>query len=232
MDERLGDQSGLKVIGAGFGRNGTLSLKLALEQIGFGPCYHMLEVRRNPEHVAVWRQAAAGRSVDWATLFKDYQATVDWPSCNYWEAQLAAFPDAKVILSERDPEAWYASVMNTIYPSSAEAREKARENADPAGLASSAMVYEVIWDGVFDGRMDDRDHVIGRYLAHNERVKRLLPSDKLLVFNPAQGWSPLCEFLGCPQPDGPFPSVNSTAQFQTLVRGTDGDPASEQSSSA
>jgi len=227
MDEWLGEPSGLKAIGAGFGRNGTLSLKLALEQIGFGPCYHMLEVRHHPEHVALWRRAAAGAPVDWATLFQNYQATVDWPSCNYWEAQLAAFPNAKVILSERDPEAWYASVMNTIYPSSAEAREKACESADPAGLERSAMVYEVIWDGVFDGRMDDKDHVIDCYLAHNERVKRLLPNAQLLVFNPAQGWPPLCEFLGCPQPDGPFPSVNSTAQFATLIRATASVPQSE-----
>lgn len=207
----------LKVIGAGFGRTGTLSLKLALEQLGFGPCYHMLEVGQHPEHVALWRRAAASEPVDWPELFKNYQATVDWPSCNYWEAQLAAFPDAKVILSERDPEAWYASVMNTIYPSSATAREKARSGSDPAALERSAMVYEVIWDGVFDGRMDDKAHVIDCYLAHNERVKQLLPASKLLAFNPTDGWPPLCEFLSCPQPDGPFPSVNSTAQFKARI---------------
>ena len=208
----------LKVIGAGLGLTGTLSLKLALEQLGFGPCYHMLEVGKHPAHVAQWRRAAAGEPVDWPKLFEDYQATVDWPSCNYWEAQLAAFPDAKVILSERDPEAWYASIMNTIYPSSAKAREKAEEASDPAALERSAMVYEVIWDGVFDGRMDDKAHVIDRYLAHNARVKRLLPSTQLLIFNPADGWPPLCELLRCPQPDAPFPSVNSTAEFQARFR--------------
>ena len=209
----------LKVIGAGFGRTGTLSLKRALEQLGFDPCYHMMQLGRHPEHVALWRQVAAGAPVDWPSLFENYQATVDWPSCNYWEAQLAAFPGAKVILSERDPEAWYASIMNTIYPSSAAAREKAREGSDPAALERSAMVYEVIWDGVFDGRMDDKAHVIDRYLAHNERVKRLLPSSKLLIFNPADGWPPLCEFLRRPQPDAPFPSVNSTAEFKARIGG-------------
>ena len=218
----------LKVIGAGFGRTGTLSLKLALEQLGFGPCYHMLEVGQHPEHVALWRRAAAGEPVDWPELFMNYQATVDWPSCNYWEAQLAAFPGAKVILSERDPEAWYASVMNTIYPSSVEFREKARQGDDPAASERSAMVYEVIWDGVFDGRMDDKAHVIDCYLAHNERVKRLLPSTELLIFNPAQGWPPLCEFLRCPQPDGPFPRVNSTTEFQERIRSAGSAPSPEQ----
>ena len=209
----------LKVIGAGFGRTGTLSLKLALEQLGFGPCYHMVEVNNHPEHMAQWRRAAAGEPVDWPALFENHQATVDWPSCNYWEAQLAAFPDAKVILSERDPEAWYTSVMNTIYPSSAKARKEAREASDATALERSAMLYEVIWDGVFDGRMDDKAHVIGRYLAHNERVKRLLPSDRLLIFKAADGWPPLCEFLGCPQPDAPFPRVNSTAEFNARRSG-------------
>lgn len=213
----------LKVIGAGFGRTGTLSLKLALEQLGFDPCYHMLEVGKHPEHVADWRRAAAGEPVNWTKLFENHQATVDWPSCNYWEAQLAAFPDAKVILSERDPEAWYASIMNTIYPSSAKARAKARNESDAAALERLAMVYEVIWDGVFEGRMDDKAHVIDCYLAHNERVKRLLPSTQLLTFNPADGWPPLCEFLRCPQPDAPFPRVNSTAEFKARVSGGDKD---------
>jgi len=106
----------LKIIGAGFGRTGTLSLKQALERLGFGPCYHMLELGKTPEHVALWRDAAAGRPVDWAALFRDYRSAVDWPSCNFWEAQLAAFPDARVLLSARNPERCYASVLRTLYP--------------------------------------------------------------------------------------------------------------------
>lgn len=205
---------GLKVIGAGFGRTGTLSLKLALERLGFGPCYHMIEAYRRPEHLQPWRDAAAGRPVDWAALFQDYQAAVDWPACNYWEAQLAAFPEAKVILTERDPERWHASIMNTIYSSSVAMRKAAADSADAFAKSFSAMIYEVIWDGVFDGRMDDKAHVIGCYLAHNQRVKQQAPADRLLIFDPAAGWPPLCEFLGCPTPDEPYPKVNTTAEFQ------------------
>ena len=205
---------GLKVIGAGFGRTGTLSLKLALEKLGFGPCYHMVEAHSRPEHVARWRDAAAGRPVDWAALFQGYQATVDWPSCNYWEAQLAVFPEAKVILTERDPERWRTSIMNTIHPASVAGKKAAAEGSDAHAKAVSSMVYEVIWDGVFDGRMDDEAHVTACYLDHNQRVKQRAPADRLLVFDPAAGWPPLCAFLGCPVPDEPYPKANTTAEFQ------------------
>jgi hypothetical protein len=200
----------IRVIGAGFGRTGTLSLKQALEQLGFDKCYHMVEVFQNPDHLEQWTKATRGEPVDWPALFAGYRASVDWPSCNFWELQLEAFPDAKVILSERDPERWYDSVMNTIYPSS----RKARDSADPAMKPWVEMAFELIWDGTFHGRIEDREHAIDVYLAHNEYVKKQAPRDRLLVFEPSQGWEPLCEFLGCPVPDEPYPRVNTTEEFQ------------------
>lgn len=204
----------IKVVGAGFGRTGTLSLKLALEKLGFDKCYHMFEVFQNEGHREIWRTLARGGSVDWDALFAGYQASVDWPSCNFWEAQLGHFPEAKVILSRRDPEGWYASVMNTIYPSSV----AARNSDDPETRAFGEMVFEVIWDGVFNDRMDDKEYVIGVYLAHNQRVIDNVPADRLLVFEATQGWAPLCDFLDCPVPDEDYPSTNSTAEFQERQR--------------
>ncbi|MCZ6855159.1 MAG: sulfotransferase family protein [Gammaproteobacteria bacterium] len=204
----------LQVIGAGFGRTGTLSLKVALEKLGFSKCYHMMEVMANDAHVDRWREVARGEPVDWEQLFAGYQATVDWPSCNFWEAQLAQFPDAKVLLSERDPERWYESIMSTIYPSSL----AGRKSEDPTIRDRVEMAFEVIWDVLFDNRMDDKAHVIGVYLAHNERVKRLVPSDKLLVFNPSDGWEPLCAFLECSVPEDPFPRVNTTHDFHARMK--------------
>ena len=122
---------------------------------------------------------------------------------------MARYPDAKVILSERDPERWYESVMNTIYPFSL----AARQSEDPDVKAQIDMVFEVIWDGTFDGRMDDKDHVIGVYLAHNQRVRAEVPAEKLLVFESTQGWPPLCQFLNRPVPDEPYPRVNTTDDF-------------------
>jgi len=201
----------LKVIGAGFGRTGTLSLKLALEQLGFDKCYHMMEVFGHPDHVGLWRQAGRGEPVDWDALYAGYQATVDWPSCNFYETHMRHYPDARVILSERDPEQWYESVMNTIYPSS----RALRESGDPAMQPWTDMAFELIWDGLFGGRMDDKDHVIGVYLAHNRRVREIVPANRLLVFEASQGWEPLCAFLGRPAPAAPYPRVNSTEEFQS-----------------
>ncbi len=206
----------IKVVGAGFGRTGTLSLKSALEKLGFDKCYHMFEVHQNEGHVEEWRALARGESVDWDALFVGYQASVDWPSSTYWKEQLDHYPQAKVILSRRDPESWYDSVMNTIYPTSLAAREA----NEPQARAAMDMVFEVIWDGTFDGRIDDKQHAIGAYLAHNQRVIDAVPVDQLLVFEAAEGWAPLCEFFDCPIPDADYPYSNSTVAFQERAQAT------------
>lgn len=204
----------IEVIGAGFGRNGTLSLKYALEKLGFEKCYHMLELNQEKDEDLTWMALARGEPVDFDKLFEGYRASVDWPSCNFWREQMAWYPDAKVILSERDPDRWYASIMNTIYPFSVEARKM----DDPLMQRRSKMVFELIWDGVFDGRMEDKDHVIGVYLAHNQAVKDEVPPEKLLVFESSQGWAPLCEFLNRPVPDEPYPKVNTTEDALAMIR--------------
>ena len=204
----------IKVVGAGFGRTGTLSLKQALERLGFTRCYHMMELDIERDEDLAFRALHRGEHVDFDTLFAGYQASVDWPSCNFWREQLAHYPSAKVILSERDPGRWYESVMNTIYPSS----KAMRSVQDPAVQRRVQMVYEVIWDGVFDGRIEDRDHAIEVYLRHNQQVKDELPADRLLVFEASQGWAPLCEFLEVPVPAEAFPRVNSTEDFQAMLK--------------
>ncbi len=210
---------GLKVIGAGFGRTGTLSLKFALEKLGFDACYHMMEVRKHPQHPALWTAAHNGEPTDWEALFTGYQASVDWPSCNLWREQLAAFPDARVILSLRDPQRWYESVMNTIYKST----RTGLTSDDPQRRASAEWANELIWQRLFDGRMDDAEHVKGVFERHNQAVIDELPADRLLVFEASQGWAPLCEFLGVPVPDEDYPRVNTTEDFQQLWQRMDAD---------
>ena len=203
----------IKVIGAGFGRNGTMSLKLALEQLGFDRCYHMMTLDQEKDEDLVWLSACRGEPVDFDKLFEGYQASVDWPSCNFWREQLAWYPQAKVILSERDPERWYKSIMSTIYAASVAMKDV----DDPLMQRRSQMVFELIWDGLFDGRMDDEAHVIDVYLKHNQQVKDEVPADKLLVFESSQGWAPLCDFLEVPVPDGPYPRTNTTEDFAKLM---------------
>jgi hypothetical protein len=192
----------LKVIGAGLGRTGTLSLKLALEQLGFGPCYHMSEVFKNPEAPGWWIDAADG-DPDWAKIFAGYNATVDWPNATFYAELADAYPDAKVILTHRDPEAWFASTQATIFP-----------NATPPDddVPFNQMVRKVI-GRMFDQRMRDHDHVIAVYERHNAEVRDRIPAHRLLVYEVAQGWAPLCDFLDAPVPDVPMPKVNSKEEF-------------------
>ena len=204
----------LKVIGAGFGRTGTLSLKFALEQLGFNKCYHMLEVHQNPGHRAFWLDAAAGKHMDWEQIFAGYEAAVDWPSCNFWREQMVAFPQAQVILSRRDPDKWYDSVMNTIWKFTA----KAAQSGVAEAVEGTRLAYEAIWDPVFQRRMDDRAHVIAQYEKHNAEVIAGVPPQKLLVYEPGQGWQPLCDFLGVPVPETDYPRVNTTEEFVSRWR--------------
>lgn len=204
----------VKVIGAGFGRTGTLSLKFALEKLGFDKCYHMMEVGFNPGHQQVWMDAAHGKDIDWVEVLAGYQATVDWPTANFWREQMSAFPEAKVLLSRRDPDKWYDSVMNTIWKVSS----GGLDSRDPERRASSEMAFKVIWDPVFNRRMDDRAHVIACYEAHNEDVINAVPAEQLLVYEPGQGWEPICNFLAVAIPDEDYPRVNTTEEFTSRWR--------------
>ncbi len=199
----------IKVVGAGFGRTGTLSLKKALEQLGFEKCYHMVEVGHHPEHKQRWAEAHRGINIDWDQLFEGYQASVDWPSCNLWREQAAYFPDSKILLSLRDPDSWYDSVMNTIYPSSSALVDSEDENL----RASGHWAMEVIWNRIFDNRMEDRAHVINVFNQHNQSVIDEVPADRLLVFEAKDGWVPLCDFLEVPLPESDYPKVNTTEEF-------------------
>jgi hypothetical protein len=208
----------LKVIGAGFGRTGTLSLKVALEQLGFAKCYHMTEAFAKPDHVKLWDAAVRGATVDWEALFQGYQATVDWPGCSFYQEYRRLYPEARVILTVRDPERWYDSVRQTIYP---------MKPPFPAWIlpflprlrSFLGLTKRLIWEGVFRGRFDDRAHAIEVFNRHIEEVKRVVPKDRLLVYEVSEGWGPLCSFLGVPVPENqPFPHLNDVAEFQARIR--------------
>lgn len=224
-------QSGLRIIGAGFGRTGTLSLKAALEELGFGPCYHMSEVFGHPDHVALWQAAADGEPINWDTIFVNYHSAVDWPSCAFYEHQMRAYPDAKILLSVRDPENWYESVSNTIYQMhhrvgvSLLSRflsylgKALLQLVQPHMKRLFRMQTAVIWDGTFAGNFEDKAYALAVFNRHIEEVKRTVPPEKLLVYNVKEGWEPLCAFLGVPVPDGkPFPRLNDRDSFVGTTR--------------
>ena len=192
----------LQVIGAGFGRTGTLSLKLALEQLGFGPCYHMVEVLAKPKSTAFWSAAADRGPTDWNSIFEGYKATVGWPGASFWRELSVAYPDAKVILTERDEEAWFESTQATIF---SEGLEKM-----PAPFFN--MASRVIGQ-LFDQKFRDKDTLIAGFRRHNAMVKQVIPPERLLVYNVREGWYPLCQALGVSVPDAPFPRVNGKDDF-------------------
>lgn len=208
----------MKVIGAGFGRTGTRTLKSALELLGFGPCYHMVEVFQHPEHVPVWAARARGEAVDWRGFFQGWEATVDWPGCTYYKELMTTFPDAKVLLSVRDNERWHKSCMDTIYKISTIFPLRLIAPLVPRMGSTSAMITAQVWQGTFGGRFADRAHAIAVHEAHVAEVKATVPAEKLLVFDVKQGWEPLCAFLGVPVPAVPFPRENDSAEFGRRIR--------------
>lgn len=205
----------LEVIGAGLGRTGTLTLKTALERLGFGPCHHMVEVIGNPAQVPFWNRAAEGEAVDWEEIYGAYRATVDWPGCHFYHELAQRYPQAKVILSKRDPERWYESMSETIL----KAMEQMAPEAGQEWPSDHPMRFAgtIIVQGTFGGDFS-KDNVIAAFERHNAEVQRRVPADRLLVFEAKQGWEPLCAYLGVPVPDDPFPHVNDRAEFQTHAR--------------
>ncbi|WP_034483352.1 sulfotransferase family protein [Actinomadura oligospora] len=201
----------LDVIGAGFGRTGTLSLKMALERLGFGPCEHMLSLPGDHERIALWRRALAGGPVDWDELFAGYRSAVDWPTICFWQELAGHFSEAKVILTVRAPDKWYESARATL-------RVPPSWSAPPDEFRDlHALIQESVWEATFGGRFDDRDHAIKVFTEHNARVRRAIAPDRLLVLDVRQGWGPLCEFLDAPVPDTPFPHHNTRADFIAMI---------------
>lgn len=207
------------VIGAGFGRTGTTSLKVALEHLGLGPCHHMFEVVAHPELLPRWERVVAGEDVDWDEVLDGYRSTVDWPGCAYWRELMETYPHAKVILTMRDPERWYDSAYNTIYQFAAQTGGDPQEDDAMAGLQQMRpMVEKLVWGGTFDGRFEDRAHAIEVFAAHNAAVQRSVPSSRLLTYQVDQGWEPLCDHLEVEVPAEPFPHINQGQSIRELVQ--------------
>ena len=211
----------MKIIGVGVGRTGTLSLKAALERLGFGPCFHGRHVLDHPDRLPMWRAAAAGEPVDWRAVFAGYASTVDWPGAAFWRPLLAEFRSAFFILTVRDPQNWYDSVDRTIFrmfgDGPADERVAEARRTVPGLDVFTEFHRAMIWDGFFGGRFADREHAIRIYQEHNAAVRRAIPAERLLTIAPGAGWLPLCSFLGVPAPSEPYPHLNDPERFWARV---------------
>jgi len=214
----------LKIIGAGFGRTGTMSTYTALNQLGF-PCYHMIEVlqnKANTSHLDFWRKVAnapAGIQHDWNEVFARYAAAVDFPASCVWRELIATYPEAKVLLTlhPKGAEAWYESTIETIYFTENRWQFKVLKLATPFGRKFGDMSRKLLWQRALKGTMDDRARAIAQYHRHIEDVKAVVSANRLLIYSVNQGWGPLCKFLGVPAPPGPFPNVNDRADIQKML---------------
>ena len=207
------DDMSLQIIGAGFGRTGTASLRAALVILGFSPCYHMFEIRDRPWLAAAWLSVMDSHTPDWKSLFEGYPATVDWPGAAFYEELLAAHPQAKVILTTRPAKDWYRSAHDTIYGIY---RSFPCWLSWPGSPARSmiALLERVIWAGTFQHRFHDEELATAVFMRHNARVQQIVPAQQLLVFEVKDGWEPLCRFLEVPVPAQPFPHVNERQVLQ------------------
>jgi len=213
----------LEVIGAGFGRTGTLSLKAALEELGFGPCYHQYELVAHLEHVASWSAANAGDTEALREPLHGYRSTVDWPGCSFWRELADLYPEATVLLSVRPRDRWYSSFRDTVGAVLTLNRER---EVPPEFRPLIEMNDQVVRERCFgpDFDVDDEAAVIRAYEAHNAAVRAGISADRLLEFDVAEGWERLCDFLHVPVPEAAFPNVNDREQFRAL-HGLDREPA-------
>ncbi|MFQ5665800.1 MAG: sulfotransferase family protein [Candidatus Binatia bacterium] len=193
---------GLRVIGAGLPRTGTMSLKTALERLLGAPCYHMVEVFAHPEHIPTWHAAVRGQMPDWGEFLRGYAAAVDAPASLFWSELSAAFPDAVVVLSVRDPETWWNSASQTVF--------RDHPGAPPEWRA----MIEDLDAARFTHNVRDHDAAIAAYERHNERVRRTAPAGRLLEWRAEEGWKPICRALDVPVPDEPFPHTNTRAEWR------------------
>ncbi|MEO7692210.1 MAG: sulfotransferase family protein, partial [Sphingomonas sp.] len=195
----------LSIIGSGFGRTGTRSLKDALELLGHGPCHHMEEVFPCEEQIMLWSAFAGHGTLDHDRIFKGFSSQVDWPGAHVWQELAAAYPDAKVIHSVRPEESWWKSFSATIgkflaiYPGM---------QLPPHIRTMSDTIMEMIGVQTFAGDFGDKEKALAAYRQREAEVRAAIPADRLLIFDVAEGWEPLCRFLEVDVPDTPFPRTN------------------------
>jgi hypothetical protein len=200
---------GLKVVGAGLGRTGSFSLKIALEKLLGGTCYHMTEVFGKPDHVALWHGAILGRQPPWTKMLEEFSAIVDWPAAALWFELHEAFPEAMVLLSVRSSAAaWWNSFSETILP--------VMQRGPAFGMTEW---YDMSVDMLkrLTPNYGDRDACMAAYEAHNEAVRRTVIPDRLIEWAPSDGWGPICAGLGLPEPDEEFPHINTTHDFRLMA---------------
>jgi hypothetical protein len=222
----MNDGAQMKLVGAGLPRTATLTQKISLEMLGFGPCYHMANILSDLSLMPRWVDAFEGKA-DWTTTFDGFQATVDWPGAFFYRELMDVYPDARVLLSVRDGAAWARSMRDTIWgvlygDTLMRDLSSARCRVD-TGWAGYISLMTAMWDksgllGAIEGGFEE-SALASAMERYNNEVIQAVPADRLLVWSPADGWDPLCEFLEVPVPSAPVPWVNDSSAFADMLNG-------------
>ena len=216
----------LKIIGAGGPRTGTASLKTALEILGFGKCYHMEWLFNHPEQIKYWKELFDNNTTDFDVLFEGFSSTVDFPGYMNYKALYEKYPDSKVILTDRDPEEWYNSAINTVYAATPQTifqklnlLLRMISSARFRKIAKTFMLVEkYLWNVHYQGQFKQKGKALKIYKEFNEEIIKNIPSDRLLIYNIGHGWEPLCSFLNVPVPDKEFPFKNKRKEFKEQIK--------------
>lgn len=200
----------MRLINAGFGRTGTTSLKAALEELGYGPVFHSTHLIQSKDGLDYWEAAVRWEDVDWAEFFKGYDVA-DWPTGLFYREIISAHPDAKVMITVRDPEGWYKSIHGQL--------SKLMKIHLPFKKFKrfKALMKEYAFEKLFEGNFDDQSHMIQFFETYTQSVIDFVGEENLLVYDVRQGWEPLCEFLGEPVPDKPFPRLNTQESIKDIL---------------
>jgi hypothetical protein len=217
----------MKLIGAGLPRTATTTQMFALEQVGVCPCYHMRDLLGDLEgQLPLWEAAADG-APDWEAIFGECVSTVDWPSARFYRELMESYPEARVLLSVRPADAWVRSMKETVWgiyhgDSPIHHLNEARATVDPLWRRYLALMRRMTWDpktGALPTDTESDESLAAAMERWNETVRREVPAERLLVWDPAEGWEPLCEFLAVEVPEEPLPRLNDTAAFKEGIIG-------------
>ena len=213
----------MKLIGAGMPRTGTLTQKVALEMLGLGPCYHMVDVLADLDQAKLWQRALDGEA-PWGQIFGDFDSTVDWPGGYFYRELMAVYPEAKVLLSVREPQVWERSMRETVWAvrhgeSLVRLLSSAQAHVNPQWRGFLEMIDRLVWEGegTFASGHAEPQQLIDTMIRHNREVESNVPPERLLVWSVEEGWQRLCEFLEVPVPRQPFPHVNDRTEFLNRV---------------
>ncbi|KAI9148056.1 hypothetical protein HJFPF1_11878 [Paramyrothecium foliicola] len=216
----------MKVLILGLGRTGTASMRAAMKQMGYVDTYHMMNCSiENPPDALMWMDALTAKydgkgkpftREDWDQLLGNAQAVCDWPAIAFARELIEAYPEAKVVLTNRDVNSWHASTMKTVYWRVTDPELRWLSHFDWA----ASMYYPMLkkfFDTFFHGDFPNRGKEV--FERHYAEVRSLVPKERLLEYRVTDGWGPLCEFLEQPVPKGvPFPNVNDNSDFVTRSR--------------